>query len=71
MTQRPPCRFRRHDLKGGACIIEILRGSRIIGVIRRGGFGKPFGFAKPEVFRSLSATIDDDLGQCLKRARRH
>ncbi|MBV8524160.1 MAG: hypothetical protein JOY71_18890 [Acetobacteraceae bacterium] len=67
-----PCRFRRHDLKGGACIIEILRGSRIIGVLRRGGFGQQFNFgSRPAITRDLSAHTDDDLGQCLGRVGRH
>ncbi|MBV8096086.1 MAG: hypothetical protein JO110_23210 [Acetobacteraceae bacterium] len=72
MTQRQPCRFRRHDFGNGACMIELMRDGRTFGVIRRGSFDKPFDIgAKPEVFRSMAATIDDDLGRCLARRPRH
>jgi len=42
MTQRQPCRFRRHDFGNGACMIELMRDGRTFGVIRRGSFDKPF-----------------------------
>ena len=72
MTQRTPCRFRRHDFGNGAIQIELIRDERVFGVIRRGSFDKPFDIgARPAIFRSLSTTIDDNLAQCLKRAGRH
>jgi hypothetical protein len=69
MPHQTPCRFRRHDLRAGAVVIELVRNGRIIGVIRRGSFHEAFRIERWDTsLPDLWADQGDDLERCTKRA---